>query len=404
MVSWKEIVLMALQSLKNSLFRTLLTMLGIIIGVAAVISMTAVMNGTNLDDLQSEIDQGLEKVALDVENAPKSKTGIEVKPEDVYRFLEENKDLFSAASPSVDVSLGKARISHEDNYINKQLNPGLAGVGEGYLDASRRTLLAGRNLTYADVKGENMVCLLPKSFAMKLFGGVEQAVGRHVMAGDICFQVVGVISTVGVRNQDKEDTRLIIPYTACRVVLGDKKVGRYYFLLRDYEKMGEATIRLRDMVMEIRGDVKNVKFETKQDILQSLKKTAAGNNRTAVSIAAISLLIAGVGVMNVELVAVRQRTKEIGIRKSLGALNSRILAQFVFEAVFTSVFGGIFGILAGILIVWGINRFTGMRAEVVLWAVWLSLGISMTIGIFFGYLPAKRAASMKPIDALREEE
>ena len=401
MISLKEVFKMACRSLRDSLSRTILTMLGIIIGVTAVIVMTAVVNGRIQDQKDTAVRNGIHKVMVDLNR--KNKNSRDITPEQLYEFQKQNQEQFVSVSPFLTVSSG-AMIYHGDKKI-PAYDRRAYGVGEDYLEINRRSVSAGRDLQYADLEGENLVCVIGKNYANTLYGSTEAAVGQTLMINSAMFQVIGVLSPSAIQDdfyeRKKEDSMLIVPYTVCKRLTGSGTMSQFLIEVSDFQKLDTDIQLVKNFVQEKRGDIMQVEFQTRDQDLKALKAVSRSMNQVAVGIAAISLLIAGVGVMNVELVAVRERTREIGIRKSLGAQNDKILEQFIIEAVIISLLGGVAGVLLGVMVVWGIGRFSGMQAVLAPWAVWLSLGVSIAIGIFFGYLPARQASRMKPIDALR---
>ena len=266
-------------------------------------------------------------------------------------------------------------------------------------------LETGRNLTYSDIVSRQKVCVTGSYVAQSLYGSADKALGQTLKIGGYAFKIVGVVETQDEDNFDEggTDDFVWMPYSVAVKMSRNANIGSYILTLIDTNNADEATTLLENFLYEIFLDDDLYHVTAMSELLDSLNEQIAMMSGMLGGIAGISLLVAGVGVMNIMLVSVTERTREIGIRKSLGADKGVIMQQFVIEAAVTSSLGGIIGIIIGCIATTAVGGLVGISATPTPVAILVSFSVSVGIGLLFGYMPANRAANLNPIDALRSE-
>ncbi|MDO5775867.1 MAG: ABC transporter permease [Eubacteriales bacterium] len=386
---------MAIRSIASNKLRSFLTMLGIIIGVASVIILVSLVTGYMNSMINSFNDMGVDQIDVTVTNTPSRS----LEPEDMYAFYEEHRDEFRAMTPSVSMS---AKIKSGDSTLNYT---NIGGYSEDYLSMKGYKLAAGRNISYADLAGSRNTALLGYYPAWYMFGSPKAAVNQKIKLNGSIFTVVGVVE-----RQDQEmlteggaDDFLWMPYTSAAKLNQQRKIDSYIMAVRDTDKAAECTTLIEDYLQDIFKSSDLFFVYANSSMLKELNNMIKQMSLMLGGIAGISLLVAGIGVMNIMLVSVTERTREIGIRKALGAKQRAILTQFIIEAAVTSTIGGLIGIGVGAVFTAAISSFVGFKATPTFGAVLISFSVSVGVGLLFGYMPAKRAAKLNPIDALRSE-
>ena len=386
---------MALRSIWGNKMRSFLTMLGIIIGVASVIILVSVVNGYMSTVVDSFASMGVNQMTVRVTNIDSRS----VDDEQMYEFYEEHTDVFAQMSPQVTVS---TVVKHGNDSLS---STSVGGYSEEYLDLKGYELEAGRNIQYSDLVSRQKVCVIGYFVADELYGSPEKALGETLKIGGSAFKIVGVVE----RQDDDEleeggtDDFVWMPYTAAVKMSRNASISSYVFATKDVSDTDTCKNLLDAFLMEIFKTDDLYRIMANSEMLDSLNEQIAMMSAMLGGIAGISLLVAGVGVMNIMLVSVTERTREIGIRKSLGAKKRVIMQQFVIEAAVTSPIGGLIGILVGAVATRLVGQAMGISASPTLGAVAVSFGVSVGIGLLFGYMPASRAAKLNPIDALRSE-
>ena len=399
---------LALKSLRTSKMRAILTMLGIIIGVGAVIVILSLGNG-----MQNMMNEQFEKLGanlIQVSVWPRGEGGTrDISAEDMYDLAAKYPQYISGVSPYITPAV---KVRHETDEFSRT---SVYGVSEAFYNADTgrlttgETLAKGRFLQYIDIDRRQTVCVIGSYLEQEAFRG--DALGKSLSIGGVSYTVVGVLAQQADNTEGSGDDQVFIPYgNASR--MGASSAQDMYLL----------TSTSRDTAATAKGLIENRLFKTYQstdyymvmtsaemmDVMNTMMNTLM---IVLVAIAAISLLVGGIGIMNIMLVSVTERTREIGIRKSLGAKQRDIRSQFIIEAGTTSAIGGILGIVFGILLanVAGIlvnslmssSQGASFSAVPTLGSIAISFGVSVGIGILFGYLPANKAARLNPIDALR---
>ena len=375
--------------------RAFLTMLGIIIGVASVIILVSLVNAYMSYMTESFASLGTNQVTVNMMNMSSRSVSVD----EMYEFFEENTDTFDHMTPQVSVSTA---VKHSNDTMS---STSVTGVSEDYLSIKDYQLQEGRNIQYSDIVSRQKVCVIGYYVATELYGSPEKAIDETIKIGGYAYRVVGVVE-----RQDEEsqkdggtDDFLWMPYSCAVKMSRNANINNYTFTIRDLEKASEATELISDFLMETFKNEDLFNVTAMSEMLDSLNSMIAMVSAGLGGIAGISLLVAGVGVMNIMLVSVTERTREIGIRKALGAKKGVILQQFVIEAAVQSSLGGILGIILGSIATTAVGSLAGLNASPTPSAVMISFSVSVAIGLFFGYTPARRAAGLNPIDALRSE-
>ena len=386
---------LAIKSIWGNKMRSFLTMLGIIIGVAAVIILVSLVNGYMGSVVESFASMGVNQINVNVTNL----TSRTVDVEQMYEFYDEHGDMFDGISPNVSLS---ATIKKGDDSMT---STSVAGRSEQYLEMKEYKLQVGRNIAYSDIVSRQKVCVIGAYVAQELFGSADKAISDTLKINGYAFKVVGVVEA-----QDEDDMEdggtddfVWIPYSVATSLAGSANISSYTLTVSDTDNADTAKTLIQNFLYETFKDSDLYRVTAMSEMLDNLNNQISLMSGMLGGIAGISLLVAGVGVMNIMLVSVTERTREIGIRKSLGADKGTILQQFVIEAAVTSSLGGLVGILIGCIATKAVGALIGISASPTLTAVIVSFGVSVAIGLFFGYMPARRAANLNPIDALRSE-
>lgn len=375
--------------------RSFLTMLGIIIGVASVIILVSLVNAYMSYMTESFASLGTNQISVNMINLSSRSVSVD----EMYEFYEEHTDLFDHMTPMVSVS---TTVKHNSDTMS---STSVSGVSEDYLAIKDYDLVQGRNIQYSDITSRQKVCVIGYYVASELYGSPEKAIDETIKIGGYAYRVVGVVE-----RQDEDDLEdggtddfVWLPYSCAVKMARNANINNYTFTIMDLTTALEATALIENFLYETFKDDDLYNVTAMSEMLDSLNSMIAMVSAGLGGIAGISLLVAGVGVMNIMLVSVTERTREIGIRKALGARKSVILQQFVIEAAVQSAMGGIIGIIIGSIATTTVGKLAGLNATPTTMAVIVSFSVSVAIGLFFGYMPARRAASLNPIDALRSE-
>lgn len=386
---------LAIKSIRSNKMRSFLTMLGIIIGVASVIILVSLVNAYMSYMTESFASLGTNQISVNMINLSSRSVSVD----EMYEFYEEHTDLFDHMTPMVSVS---TTVKHNSDTMS---STSVSGVSEDYLAIKDYDLVQGRNIQYSDITSRQKVCVIGYYVASELYGSPEKAIDETIKIGGYAYRVVGVVE-----RQDEDDLEdggtddfVWLPYSCAVKMARNANINNYTFTIIDLTTASEATALIENFLYETFKDDDLYNVTAMSEMLDSLNSMIAMVSAGLGGIAGISLLVAGVGVMNIMLVSVTERTREIGIRKALGARKSVILQQFVIEAAVQSAMGGIIGIIIGSIATTTVGKLAGLNATPTPMAVIVSFSVSVAIGLFFGYMPARRAASLNPIDALRSE-
>ena len=399
----------ALRAINTNKLRSFLTMLGIIIGVAAVIAMIAIGEGSK-ESIQSNIasmgsnmisiNPGADRRAGGVRQDASAMETLKLKD---YELLASEAKLIKAISPTVS-------SSGQCIFGNNNTPSSMYGVSIGYLDIRQLKIEEGDMFTEEDIRTSAKVCVIGKTVADNLFTKGEDPVGRVIRFKSIPFRVVGVLKSKGYNTFGMDQDNLILaPYTTVmKRIMAITYLNSISVSALSEENTEDAIEELTTLLRQSHKlregiDEDNFNIHSQKEMMEMMNSTADVMTTLLLCVACISLIVGGIGIMNIMYVSVTERTKEIGLRMSVGARGIDILAQFLIEAVFLSVTGGIIGVVVGCLISNAVASIAQWPVSIQPWSIMLSFAVCTFTGIFFGWYPAKKAANLDPIEALRYE-
>lgn len=402
---YKESFLMAWASLIANKMRSILTMLGIIIGVAAVIALVSIGNGVK-QDIQNSISSLGSNLLMVMPGAPRT-PGVRpsqgsMKSLKVSDYQAISKlDGVKAASPYT-------ANSYVTIYQSKNWTTTVSGVSSNFQDVNNWTMAEGRFISSKNVENRERVAVVGQTVVKNLFAG-EDPVGKEIRVKNIPFRVIGVLNSKGngTMGNDQDDV-IFIPYTtAMERVEGVDYLRMVYVVASDDNGIDRLQSDIENL-LHVRHSIKDTNLDdfniqNMKSIMETMEQTTGTLTLFLGAVAAISLVVGGIGIMNIMLVSVTERTREIGIRKALGATYFVIVTQFLIEAVVISLMGGLIGIALGIGASKLIGLASGMSTVISVPTIVLSFAFSMAIGLVFGIYPARKAAKLNPIDALHYE-
>ncbi|MCZ6622837.1 MAG: ABC transporter permease [Deltaproteobacteria bacterium] len=396
----------ALKAVRVNKMRSALTMLGVIIGVGAVIAMVAIGQGTKL-----KIAKQMERLGsnrLTVRAGSYSRGGRRAGSETITTMTVADAKAILEEVPGVRVVAPRVRGSAQVVYGNKNWLPAFSGVTPDYLSVRSWPIESGRNFSEEDMVLNRKVCLLGKTVVKELFGG-QYPIGQIVRIKHIPFEVVGVLSERGAssRGTDLDDIVMIPLRTAQRKLLGIRHIQR----IEVSAESKEATYQVEKDIAELlrrRHKITGAKpddfrIRNRTEIIQAANEATQTLSYLLAGVASVALIVGGIGIMNIMLVSVTERTREIGIRLAVGARRCDIRRQFLTEAMVLSLLGGAMGIMVGIGASYTLSYFGGWETLISPGSILLACGVSGAIGVFFGFHPASQAAKLNPIEALRYE-
>ncbi|MBQ7718660.1 MAG: ABC transporter permease [Clostridia bacterium] len=391
-MSISQSFMLAVKSLSTSKMRAFLTMLGIVIGVAAVIALVSLVNGMSDEMVSSFETIGMKNISVMI--IPRGGNR-RISTSDMQKLIDDNPDVIESMTPLVNMQATVKRGTENNSTTT------VTGVSEAYNEINKKTITDGRFLTYLDVNDRTRNCVIG-TYVKKTFFGMESPIGKTIKINGYPFTVVGILEETADGEQGTDDDKIFIPYTTA------EKISFTMTNTYTVSALSNDTVDKAKQVIErfLYGELGNEDLYTVISMTEAVDMVSdilGKMEMVLVGIAAISLLVGGIGIMNIMLVSVTERTREIGIRKALGAKPWDILSQFVVEAITTSAIGGIFGIILGILGAYGLGKIVGLNASISLSAIIISVSVSAGIGIAFGYFPARKAAKMNPIEALRHD-
>jgi putative ABC transport system permease protein len=400
--------------------RALLTMLGVVFGVGSVIAMLSVGEGASRDALNEIRKLGSNNIIIQSAKAAENEQqGSTRRYMSIYGLLYQDQIRIEEGIPDV-VRTVPAKIFTKDARLGpRNLELRMVGTTPAWFDVVPRKLIAGRVFNNEDMLSGSPVVVLTEYSARQLTAG-NYTLGQNIVIGGIVFKLIGIIQSDGGASgniQTPDQPRdAYIPLTTTKSRFGDiftrRTAGTFE---REYVELHQLIIEVSDIshveptadairyMLEHFHEHEDYELKVPLALLKQAEKTKRTFNIVLGAIACISLLVGGIGIMNIMLASVTERTREIGIRRAVGAQRKHIIQQFLVETMVLSTVGGLIGIGLGLFIPWMITLIAGMPTVVTPWSVALSLGISVGIGIVFGLYPAVRAANLDPIDALRHE-
>ncbi|MFH1781401.1 MAG: ABC transporter permease [Patescibacteria group bacterium] len=391
--------------------RSFLTVLGIVIGIGAVIALMGLGTGAQSEITSSLSSLGTEVATITPGNIFDNSGGptgealsIATLTQRDYDFLE-NKTRFPYIE-YLSPSLGAMQTSKKGS---RELNGTVTGVSESFNRIQDLQLKNGRFFSANDVNDNRNVAVLGSDAAEELFSGqnMGEILGEYFLIGNSKFRVVGVLDSRGTTAFGNQDNEIFIPYTtAANKIFKTDNFSSIQFKVADINLMNVTVAQVKEKFADFRNvelDDADFSIFTSEDLLSLANQVTGIFTTLLASIAAISLLVGGIGISNIMLVSVTERTKEIGLRKAVGAKKKDILIQFIIEAIILTLLGGILGIILGILLGWIIGYFTDVDFAITVSSISLATGVSIAIGLIFGFAPAYKASKLDPIDALRYE-
>jgi putative ABC transport system permease protein len=406
-MSYSNLFIIAIRALVRNRLRAILTMLGIIIGVASVIAMLALGEGSKRS-MRDELSKMGTNMIMVMPNFQRrggvslgSSSSNAMKMNDVVALRNEATNL-SAVSPEV-------RASGQIIYGNQNTQSTIYGVSEEYLGIRKLVISNGRVFSQQELKSMAKVCILGQTVVENLFGTGVDPVGLSIRIKNLPFLVIGVLEEKGESGMGQDQDDLIIaPYTTVqrRLAAIDYINGIYASAVSE-EKSSQAITEMEEILRRTHklkdSDENNFRVMSQSELMETMSSMLSIMTYLLGAIAAISLLVGGIGIMNIMFVSVTERTREIGLRMSIGGRSQDILKQFLVESIILSILGGLFGIVLGYIIAKGAGSLMNTKAYVQTQAVVLSFVVCFAIGVFFGWYPARKAANLNPIDALRYE-
>lgn len=403
-MSFIESLRVSFRSIKANGLRSVLTMLGIIIGVAAVIAMVAIGEGTSASVASQINGLGSNLLIVSPGQATQGRISLGAGSLNTLTLTDAEaiaqKESVSGVAPSVN---GRAQLVWGSNNYSTSLE----GTTESFLEVRNAQVAQGRFFSNFEVQKQFNVAVVGTEVVTNLFGG-SNPIGETIQINRLPFTVIGVLKSQGSSGMTNNDDRVLIPVTtAMSRLTGGKYVNSIYVSAVSAEQMTQAqadttsTLRAQHNLRPSESD--DFRITSQSDILSTAQAVSGSMTALLSGIAAISLIVGGIGVMNIMLVSVTERTREIGIRKAIGAKKRDILRQFLIEAVTLSLLGGVIGILLGIGAALAVSKLGGMATAITISPVLYAFLTSTAVGVIFGVYPARKAAQLKPIDALRYE-
>lgn len=403
----KNLLKVAITAILSNKSRTLLSTLGIIIGVAAVITMMAIGQGSK-DSIRQDLAKWGTNL-LTVRPGGERRGGVRLDPSAMqtlkmadYESIRDDATLITHISPEI-------TSSGQVIYGAKNTNTTVYGENSDYMTIKLWDIENGECFNEEDVRKNAKVCVVGKTIVQELFGDKNyNCVGKNIRFKNIPLRIVGILKGKGYNNWGMDQDNVIIaPYTTVMKRIAAQTYFNTFNLSVMSEELSEDAIEQVTKILrnnhKLKDDIEDdFTIRSQQEMMETMTSTMQTVQTVLVVAAAFSLLVAGIGIMNIMLVSVTERTKEIGLRMSVGARGKDISRQFLIESVMISLTGGVIGIGLGYLFSW-IAMQMGFPSSVPLWSVAVSFGVCALIGLFFGYVPARKAARMDPIEALRYE-
>ena len=397
----------ALRALANNKMRAFLTMLGIIIGVASVITMLAIGQGSKRS-IQAQISEMGSNIIM-IHPGGERRGGVRMDPSEMqtlkltdYEALRNETNFLSAVSPNV--SSSGQLIAGNNNYPSS-----ISGVGTEYLDIRQLSIEQGEMFSEADIQVSAKVCVIGQTIVDNLFPGGQDPVGKVIRFNQVPFRVVGVLKAKGYNSMGMDQDDIVLaPYTTVMKRLLAQTYLEGIFASALSEDMTDyatdevtAILRRNHKLQEDEDD--DFSIRSQQELSSMLNSTTDLMTTLLACIAGISLVVGGIGIMNIMYVSVTERTREIGLRMSVGARGIDILAQFLIEAILISITGGLIGVIVGCGASVVVKNVAHWPIYIQTWSVLLSFAVCTVTGVFFGWYPAKKAAQLDPIEAIRYE-
>lgn len=412
-MNYQNLFKIAIRAIAANKMRSFLTALGIIIGIAAVITMLAIGQGSKASIKANIAEMGSNMIMIhpgaDMRGGVRQDaSSMETLKQTDYDAIKDECNYISAISPSV---------SSNGQWINGNNNTqsSIYGVNQDYLTIRQLKIADGEMFTDSDIKTAAKVCVLGQTVVDYLFPDGSDPIGRVVRFNSIPFRVIGVLKKKGYNSMGMDQDDLVLaPYTTVmKRILAQTYLSEIVCSAITEEASEPAqdqitqilrrTHKLKDATDTTEGDDDDFNIRSQEEISSMMNSTMSTITILLGSVAGISLIVGGIGIMNIMYVSVTERTREIGLRMSLGARGIDILNQFLIEAILLSVTGGIIGVILGVSISVSLQQFAHVATQIEPWSIIMSFAVCTFTGVFFGWYPAKKAARLDPIEAIRYE-
>ena len=412
-MNYQNLLKIALRAIAANKMRSFLTALGIIIGIAAVITMLAIGQGSKASIKANIAEMGSNMIMIspgaDMRGGVRQDaSSMETLKQADYQSIKEDCNYISAISPTVN-------SSGQWIYGNNNTQSSIYGVNQDYLSIRQLKVADGEMFTDTDIKAAAKVCILGQTVVDYLFPDGSDPIGKVVRFNSIPFRVVGVLQKKGYNSMGLDQDDLVLaPYTTVmKRILAQTYLGGIVCSAITEEasqptqdQISEILRRnhkLKDATETTEADEDDFNIRSQEEISSMMNSTMSTITILLGSVAGISLLVGGIGIMNIMYVSVTERTREIGLRMSVGARGIDILNQFLIEAILLSVTGGIIGVILGVSLSLSLNAFLHIATQIEPWSIIMSFAVCTFTGVFFGWYPAKKAAQLDPIEAIRYE-
>ena len=412
-MNYQNLLKRALRAIAANKMRSFLTALGIIIGIAAVITMLAIGQGSKASIKANIAEMGSNMIMIspgaDMRGGVRQDaSSMETLKQADYQSIKEDCNYISAISPTVN-------SSGQWIYGNNNTQSSIYGVNQDYLSIRQLKVADGEMFTDTDIKAAAKVCILGQTVVDYLFPDGSDPIGKVVRFNSIPFRVVGMLQKKGYNSMGMDQDDLVLaPYTTVmKRILAQTYLGGIVCSAITEEasqptqdQISEILRRnhkLKDATETTEADEDDFNIRSQEEISSMMNSTMSTITILLGSVAGISLLVGGIGIMNIMYVSVTERTREIGLRMSVGARGIDILNQFLIEAILLSVTGGIIGVILGVSLSLSLNAFLHIATQIEPWSIIMSFAVCTFTGVFFGWYPAKKAARLDPIEAIRYE-
>ncbi|MEE0146922.1 MAG: ABC transporter permease [Segatella copri] len=412
-MNYQNLFKIALRAIAANKMRSFLTALGIIIGIAAVITMLAIGQGSKASIKANIAEMGSNMIMIspgaDMRGGVRQDaSSMETLKQADYESIKEDCNYISAISPTVN-------SSGQWIYGNNNTQSSIYGVNQDYLSIRQLKVADGEMFTDTDIKAAAKVCILGQTVVDYLFPDGSDPIGKIVRFNSIPFRVVGVLQKKGYNSMGMDQDDLVLaPYTTVmKRILAQTYLGGIVCsaITEEASQPAQDQIseilrrnhKLKDATETTEADEDDFNIRSQEEISSMMNSTMSTITILLGSVAGISLLVGGIGIMNIMYVSVTERTREIGLRMSVGARGIDILNQFLIEAILLSVTGGIIGVILGVSLSLSLNAFLHIATQIEPWSIIMSFAVCTFTGVFFGWYPAKKAARLDPIEAIRYE-
>lgn len=396
----KDIIRMSFQNLKMNKIRTFLTTLGIIIGIASIIALITIGQGVTSSVIEQLSGLGGNRVTVSITDT-KAIPGFTDSNLREFTALENVEGISPSLRSYKPVTLVPGETNSLYNYVYTS-SASVMGVNNYYFSLfAGGNLKAGRAINDDDVAFSTHVCVLGETVWKNLYGNYDP-IGETIRIQNMDFVIVGILNNL-VGLETRGNYSVIVPYTVAMTDLQMGLITTFDAIVSDTESMNITVSQMSDLCADIVGSTQGYSVTNQQEVMDIVVTITDLILGMLAGIAAIALLVGGIGIMNMMLVSVSERTTEIGLRKALGAKPSVIMTQFLVEAVIISILGGILGVALGITIAYVASLLIGYKFTFQMTTVLLAVGFSAAVGLIFGILPARKASKLNPIDALRAQ-